>query len=260
VGRIVVTEYISVDGVVDAPSGTEPFERVGWTDDFSRGPEGDKFKVEETMSSDALLLGRGTYDVFAPVWPHVEGEFADKFNSMPKYVVSSTLENPEWNNTQVLGGEVAEEVKKLTQQYERDIVVHGSPQLAQTLIERDLVDELQLMVYPVIVGAGKRLFTETTAKKNLRLVETKTSTTASTCASTGPPEPAYWSTGCPTSLGCSSIRCLPTRAAPTTCCPRKGRRPGSRSRTRRLSSTAWRSAPTGSRDQARRHLQRRPAI
>jgi dihydrofolate reductase len=174
VGRIVVTEYISVDGVVEAPSGTEPFERVGWTDDFSRGPEGDNFKVEETMSSDALLLGRGTYDGFAPVWPHVGGEFADKFNSMPKYVISSTLENPEWNNTQVLRGDVVEEVRKLAQQYGRDIVVHGSPQLAQTLIEHGLVDELRLMVYPVIVGAGKRLFTETTAKKNLRLVETKT--------------------------------------------------------------------------------------
>jgi dihydrofolate reductase len=126
------------------------------------------------MSCDALLLGRGTYDGFAPVWPHVEGEFADKFNSMPKYVISSTLEHPEWNNTKVLRGDVAEEVRKLTQQYERDIVVHGSPQLVQTLIEHDLVGELRLMVYPVIVGAGKRLFTETTAKKNLRLVETKT--------------------------------------------------------------------------------------
>src|SRR5436190_22574628 len=94
-GRIVVTEYISVDGVVEAPSGTEEFARVGWTDDFSRGPEGDKFKVDETMASDALLLGRVTYEGFAPVWPHVEGEFADKFNTMPKYVLSSTREDPE---------------------------------------------------------------------------------------------------------------------------------------------------------------------
>jgi dihydrofolate reductase len=172
-GRIVVTEYISIDGVVEAPSGTEDFERVGWTDDFSRGPEGDAFKVEETMASDALLLGRGTYDGFAPVWPHVEGEFGDKFNTMPKYVVSSTLENPQWNNTTVLRGDVVDEVRKLKRQYQRDIVVHGSPQLARTLIEHDLVDALHLMVYPVIVGAGKRLFTETTAKKNLRLVETK---------------------------------------------------------------------------------------
>jgi dihydrofolate reductase len=173
-GRIVVTEYISVDGVVEAPSGTEDFERVGWTDDFSRGPEGDAFKVDETMASDALLLGRVTYDTFAPVWPQVEGEFADKFNTMPKYVVSSTLENPEWNNTTVLRGDVVDEVEALKERYEGDIVVHGSPQLARTLIEHDLVDALHLMVYPVILGAGKRLFAQTTAKKNLRLVESKT--------------------------------------------------------------------------------------
>ena len=139
-GRIVVTEYISVDGVVEAPSGTEPFERVGWTDDFSRGPEGDKFKLDETMASDALLLGRVTYDGFAPVWPQFEGEFADKFNTMPKYVISKTLTNPEWNNTTVLSGDLVDEVTKLKQRFEGDIVVHGSPQLAQALIEHDLVE------------------------------------------------------------------------------------------------------------------------
>jgi dihydrofolate reductase len=173
-GRIVVTEYISVDGVVEAPSGMEAFERVGWTDDVTRGPEGDAFKFEETMASDALLLGRGTYDGFAPVWPHMPGEFADRFNALPKYVVSSTLERPEWNNTTVLRGDVVEEVTALKGRYERDIAVHGSPQLVQTLVENDLVDELRLMVYPVIVGAGQRLFGETPAKQNLRLVETKT--------------------------------------------------------------------------------------
>jgi dihydrofolate reductase len=173
-GRIVVTAYISVDGVVEAPSGTEDFPRVGWVDDFSRGPEGDRFKVEETMASDALLLGRVTYDGFAPVWPHVEGEFADKFNTMPKYVVSSTLRDPEWENTTVLTGDVVEEVMKLKAAYGRDIVVHGSPQLTQTLVEHDLVDELRLMVYPVIVGAGKRLFAETSGTKRLQLVEAKT--------------------------------------------------------------------------------------
>jgi len=174
VGRIVVTEYVSVDGVVEAPSGTEEFERVGWTDAFSRGPEGEQFKLDETMASDALLLGRLTYDGFAAVWPHYEGEFADKFNSMPKYVVSSTLENPEWNNTTVLLGDVVEEVTKLKQRYDGDVVVHGSPQLAQTLIEHDLVDALHLQVYPVIVGAGKRLFAETSGTKRLRLAEAKT--------------------------------------------------------------------------------------
>ena len=173
-GRIVVTEYISVDGIVEAPSGTETFERVGWTDDFSRGPEGETFKFEETRASDALLLGRVTYDEFAPVWPQIPGEFADMFNAMPKYVVSSTLENPKWNNTTVLRGDVVEEVAGLKKRFDRDIVVHGSPQLAQTLIEHDLVDELRLMVYPVIVGAGKRLFAETSGKKNLHLVETRT--------------------------------------------------------------------------------------
>jgi dihydrofolate reductase len=173
-GRIVVTEYISVDGVVEAPSGTENFERVGWTDAFSRGPEGDQFKLDETRASDALLLGRVTYDGFAPVWPQYEGELADKFNSMPKYVVSRTLRNPEWNNTTVLTGDVVEEVTRLKEQYEGDIVVHGSPQLAQTLIEHDLVDALHLQVYPVIVGAGKRLFSDTTATKRLRLAEART--------------------------------------------------------------------------------------
>jgi dihydrofolate reductase len=173
-GRIVVTEYISVDGVVEAPSGDESFERVGWADAFDRGPEGEQFKWDETRTSDALLLGRVTYDGFAPVWPQYEGEFADKFNSMPKYVISSTLADPEWANTTVLRGDVVEEVTKLKEQYEGDIVVHGSPQLAQTLIEKDLVDAIHLQVYPVIVGAGKRLFDETSAAKRLRLVEAKT--------------------------------------------------------------------------------------
>jgi dihydrofolate reductase len=126
------------------------------------------------MASDALLLGRVTYEGFAAAWPSREGEFADKFNTMPKYVVSSTLENPEWKNTTVLTGDVVEEVTKLKRRHERDIVVHGSPQLAQTLIEHDLVDALHLMVYPVIVGAGKRLFSKTRATKRLRLAEART--------------------------------------------------------------------------------------
>ena len=172
-GRIVVTEYISVDGIVEAPSGTESFERVGWTDDFSRGPEGDKFKLDETMASDALLLGRITYDGFAPVWPQFEGEFADKFNTMPKYVVSSTLEEPGWSNSTVLKGDLAEEVAKLKDAHEGDVVVHGSAQLAQALLEQDLVDELRLMVFPVVLGTGKRLFGDTSDKKSLRLVESK---------------------------------------------------------------------------------------
>jgi dihydrofolate reductase len=173
-GRIVVTEYISVDGVVEAPSGSEPFERVGWTDDFSRGPEGDQFKVEETTAADAQLLGRITYEQFAAVWPSYDGEFADYFNSMPKYVVSSTLKNPTWSNTTVLSGEVVAEARKLKERYERDILVHGSPRLAQTLIEHDVVDVLHLLVYPVVVGAGKRLFGDTSEPRRLRLVDTRT--------------------------------------------------------------------------------------
>ena len=147
---------------------------VCWTDAYSRGVEGDTFKLDETMNSDALLLGRLTYDGFAPVWPHYEGEFADKFNTMPKYVVSQTLTNPEWHNTTVLSGDVVNEVRKLKERYDGNIVVHGSPQLVQTLIEHDLVDALHLQVYPVIVGAGKRLFGETSATKRLRLTSAKT--------------------------------------------------------------------------------------
>src|SRR4051794_13181446 len=173
-GRVVVTEYISVDGVVEAPSGTESFERTGWTDPFSRGPDGEQFKLDETMASDALLLGRTTYDGFAPVWPNFEGPVADKFNTMPKYVVSRTLTNPEWNNTTVLSGDVVEEVTRLKQRYPGDIVVHGSPLLVQTLIEHDLVDALHLQVYPVIVGAGKRLFSDTSGTKQLRLTQANT--------------------------------------------------------------------------------------
>jgi dihydrofolate reductase len=173
-GRIVITEYISVDGVIEAPSGSEEFERVGWTDGFRRGPKGDRFKVEETMRSQAVLLGRTTYEAFAEVWPHVEGEFAAKFNAMPKYVVSSTLAEPSWNNTIVLRGDVVEEVSRLRDEVGGDVVVHGSAQLAQTLVEHDLVDELHLMVYPVIVGAGKRLFGGTSATKRLALAEART--------------------------------------------------------------------------------------
>jgi dihydrofolate reductase len=173
-GRLVVTEYISVDGVIEAPSGTEEFARVGWTDAFSRGPDGDQFKVDETMASDAQLLGRITYETFAASWPNYEGDFADKFNSMPKYVVSSTLKDPEWTNTTVLDGDLVDNVTELKQRYERDIVVHGSSQLAQALFEHDLVDALHLLVYPVIVGAGKRLFDGTSETKRLRLAETRT--------------------------------------------------------------------------------------
>ena len=174
-GRIVVTEFVSLDGVVQAPGGNEDFKHSGWTFEIDRGDEGNKFKLDETLSSEALLLGRVTYEGFAAAWPSRtdDGGFADKFNSMPKYVVSSTLEDPEWNNSTVLNGDVVEEVSKLKQDQDGDIVVHGSPQLVQTLVENDLVDEYRLMVFPVVLGTGKRLFGETSDKKSLRLVDSK---------------------------------------------------------------------------------------
>jgi dihydrofolate reductase len=172
-GRIVVTEFVSLDGVMEDPGGAEDFEHGGWSFEFSRGEEGDKFKLDEAFESEALLLGRVTYEGLAEAWPSREGEFADKFNSMPKYVVSSTLEEPEWNNSTVLEGDVVEEISKLRQAVDGDIVVHGSARLVQTLLEHDLVDELRLMVFPVVLGGGKRLFGDTTDKKALRLADSK---------------------------------------------------------------------------------------
>jgi dihydrofolate reductase len=172
-GRIVVTEFVSLDGVMEAPGG-EDFKYKGWSFEFDRGEEGNKFKVDELLEAEALLLGRVTYEGFAAAWPSREGEFADKFNSMPKYVVSSTLEEPEWNNSTVLEGDAVEEVTKLRERVDGDIYVHGSCQLAQTLIDNDLVDELHLMVFPVILGTGKRLFGDTSDKKPLRLADSKT--------------------------------------------------------------------------------------
>jgi dihydrofolate reductase len=172
-GRIVVTEFVSLDGVIEDPGGAEDFKYGGWSFEIDRGDEGNQFKVDETMSSTALLLGRVTYEGFAEAWPSREGDFADKFNSMPKYVVSTTLENPEWNNSTVLKGDIADEVTKLKREQDGDIVVHGRARLVQTLLEHDLVDELRLMVYPVVLGSGKRLFGEASDKKPLRLVDSK---------------------------------------------------------------------------------------
>jgi dihydrofolate reductase len=173
-GRIVVTEFVSLDGVVEDPGGAEDYKYGGWSFEFNRGEEGDKFKLDEALDAEALLLGRVTYEGFAAAWPSRDGEFADKFNNMPKYVVSSTLSEPEWNNSTVLKGDVAEEVSKLKQRQDGDIVVHGSPQLVQTLVEHDLVDEFHLMVFPVVLGTGKRLFGATSDKKGLRLADSKT--------------------------------------------------------------------------------------
>jgi dihydrofolate reductase len=172
-GRIVVTEFISLDGVIEDPGGAEDFKHGGWSFEFSRGEEGDKFKLDETLAAQALLLGRVTYEGFAAAWPSRGGEFADKFNGMPKYVVSSKLEDPEWTNSTVLRGDLFKEVSKLRDEQDGDIVVHGSAQLVQALLEHGLVDELRLMVFPVVLGSGKRLFGETSAKQRLRLAHSQ---------------------------------------------------------------------------------------
>jgi dihydrofolate reductase len=171
-GRIVVTEFVSLDGVMQAPGG-EDFKYPGWTFEFNRGEDGDQFKLQETLEADALLIGRVTYESFAGAWPSREGPFAEKFNSMPKYVVSSTLENPEWNNTTVLEGNAAEEASKLKEQIDGIIQVPGSLRLVQALFESDLVDELHLMVFPVVLGTGRRLFGEQSEKSDWRLTEVK---------------------------------------------------------------------------------------
>jgi dihydrofolate reductase len=174
-GRIVVTEFVSLDGVMEDPGGAEAFKYGGWTFEIARGDEGDKFKLDELKASDAQLLGRVTYEGFAKAWPRMEGtgEFGEKMNAMPKFVVSTTLEHPEWNNTTVLKGDLAEEVAELKRKFDGDILVAGSAQLVQSLLEDDLVDELRLMVFPIVLGTGKRLLGDTSDKKPLRLVDSR---------------------------------------------------------------------------------------
>jgi len=172
-GQIVVTEFISLDGVVEAPGG-EDFKYEGWSFQFDRGDDGNQFKLDETMETDALLLGRKTYESFAGAWPEREGPFADKFNTMPKYLVSSTITDPEWDNTTAITDNVVEEVRKLKQEVDGIIQVPGSIRLVQELIENDLVDEIHLMTFPVILGTGRRLFGETSDKTDWKLTESKT--------------------------------------------------------------------------------------
>lgn len=172
-GNVVVSQFMALDGVAEDPGGSEALDRGGWAFRFDRGDEGDKFKLDEVMASEALLLGRVTYEGFAEAWPSRSGEFADKFNGMPKYVVSTTLKDPEWNNSTVIAGDVAEAVSELRRDHEGDILVNGSFQLVQTLMEHDLVDEYRLMVFPTVLGAGKRLFGDMSDATALRLVESK---------------------------------------------------------------------------------------
>lgn len=170
-GKLVVTEFVTLDGVMQDPGGAEQatFDRGGWAFEYERGPDGDKFKLDELMAADAQLLGRRTYEGFAAAWPNMSGdEFSDKMNGMPKYVVSSTLTDPVWNNTTVIG---IDDVAGLKEQHDGDVLVAGSAQLVQGLLERRLVDELRLMVYPVALGEGKRLFADDTDRSAFELVE-----------------------------------------------------------------------------------------
>ncbi len=160
-GTLVVTEYITLDGVIEAPGGGEDFRHAGWTFRINRGPEGDAFKLDETRRSDALVFGRVTYGGMAAAWPQMTGEFADLFNNLPKFVFSTTLEDPAWNNTEVRRGDLAAEVADLKQRFNGDIVVHGSATLVQDLLRHDLIDELRLMLFPIVLGSGKRLFGST---------------------------------------------------------------------------------------------------
>lgn len=171
-GTLVVSEFISLDGVIDSPGDDSAFDRGGWAFRFDRGPDGSQLKFDELMAAEALLLGRITYDGFADAWPQMTGagEYGERMNGLPKYVASTTLVDPTWNNTEVLPGDLAEDVTKLKERYDGDILVFGSGQLVQALAEHGLVDEYRLMVSPCVVGAGKRLFGETTRIQALELV------------------------------------------------------------------------------------------
>jgi dihydrofolate reductase len=172
-GKIVVSENITLDGVIQDPSGDEGFRHGGWVGRVTDRPEAGKVLLDETLDAEAELYGRRTYEFLAARWPSRDGALADRLNSMPKYVVSSSLEDPEWSNSTVLRGDVVEEVSKLKQNVNGEILVPASIQLVRTLMEHDLVDELRLMVYPVALGAGERLFGETSNKKPMRLVATR---------------------------------------------------------------------------------------
>jgi dihydrofolate reductase len=173
-GDLVVTEFISLDGVIEDPGGAEGFKHGGWSFKFDRGPEGDKFKVDELNAADAQMLGRVTYEGFAAAWPNMTGdEFSKKMNSMPKYVVSTTLQSADWENSTVLSGDLASEIATVKDRHAGDILIAGSATLAQSLTARGLIDEYRLMVFPVVLGGGKRLFADDGEMRNLKLVESK---------------------------------------------------------------------------------------
>jgi dihydrofolate reductase len=172
-GKVVVTEFVSIDGVIEDPGGAEDFEHGGWSFEFDRGEEGEKFKVDETMQAEVQLLGRVTYEGFAKAWPSMKDDvgFAEKFNSMPKYVVSTTLQDADWNNSTILRS--LDEVSKLKDDVDGDILVAGSATLVQSLAKAGLVDEYRLMVFPTMLGSGKRLFDGDLDRSDLKLTDSK---------------------------------------------------------------------------------------
>jgi len=172
--KIIISENVSLDGVIQDPAGGEGFRHGGWVGLIKDRPELGKLALDEALGAEALLLGRRSYEWFAARWPSRTGALADRLNSLPKYVVSSTLQDPAWNNSTVLKGDVVNEVSKLKHELNGEIVVPASFQLVRTLMEHDLVDELRLMIYPVVLGSGRRLFGEANDKKPMRLVSTKT--------------------------------------------------------------------------------------
>ena len=175
-GKIVISENVTLDGVVQDPAGAEGFGRGGWVGRVGeRGrEEAAKVLLDEALGAEAQLVGRRTYEFLAARWPSRSGALADRLNDMPKYVVSSTLKDPDWNNSTVLAGDVMQEVSKLKEELDGEIVVAGSIRLVRALMKNDLVDELRLMIYPVLLGAGERLFGETSDQRPVRLVETRT--------------------------------------------------------------------------------------
>ena len=172
--RVIVSQFVSLDGVIEDPGGSEKWDRGGWAFKYERGPEGDQFKVDEVMASDALLLGRVTYEGFAEAWPSRSGDFADKFNGMRKYVVSTTMDAAEWNNSIVVKpDQLVDTVTKLRQEPGGDVLVNGSAQLIAALRANDLVDEYRLMVFPTVLGGGKRLFADDGNVSGLRLMDAR---------------------------------------------------------------------------------------
>jgi dihydrofolate reductase len=173
-GKLVVTEFVSIDGVFEDPGGAEGYEHGGWTFDYDRGDEGNTFKVDELMEAEVQLLGRVTYEGFAAAWPSRDGEFADKLNADPKVVVSTTLNHPSWQNTTVMSTDIPKAIAKLVADTDGVVLVAGSGTLVQTLLVNDLVDELRLMVFPTILGRGRRLFPEGIDRVKLRLANART--------------------------------------------------------------------------------------